>query len=677
MTSIPPHLSHPKYRPDIDGLRGIAVLSVVAFHAFPNWVKGGFTGVDVFFVISGFLISTIIFDNLDKETFSFTEFYARRIKRIFPSLFLVLMASYVFGWFALLPDEYEQLGKHIAGGAGFVSNFLFWNEAGYFDNAAGTKPLLHLWSLGIEEQFYIVWPLLLWLAWKRQFNLLYVTILVAGVSFYLNVKGIKDDASATFYSPQTRFWELLCGSLLAWVTINRKGAYAGVKDKLDRVADDKTRANVISGFGLFLLAYGFWQIDKKFSFPGLWAVVPVLGAVLIITAGQKAFVNRTILSNPLVVWFGLISFPLYLWHWPLLSFARIVLAEAPSRNIRIAVVVLSVALAWATYKFVERPIRLGGHSTPKVITLALLMTFIGYLGYNAFYRHGLSFRVNQEQFRWDDRFYRESQCLNEIGTSKDRLPNTFCLGNITTADILLLGDSHSNALARGLMELLPNRIVNLAGGGCIPFYNVDSGLKGLSPQCPSDDSNFFLKIAETRKNISTLIISFRGPLYLEGSGFGEVEKDHKRYIKSSDTADIGHYADVYEKSMRATFERLVALKKHIVFVLDVPELGFEPKICVDNLPLRLLVGRVKKVCAVAQKDFEDRNIAYRSLVKHVLKDFPSVKVFDASEIFCDGEWCWALQDGEMLYRDNNHLSLQGSRLVAKKLSVLIDQKSSP
>lgn len=159
------HLTHPKYRPDIDGLRAVAVLSVVIFHAFPDLIPGGFIGVDVFFVISGFLISTIIFKSLSTDNFSFTDFYARRIKRIFPALFVVLLVTYGLGWHSLLADEFRQLGKHIAAGAGFVANLVFWSEAGYFDNASETKPLLHLWSLGIEEQFYIVWPLLLWLAW--------------------------------------------------------------------------------------------------------------------------------------------------------------------------------------------------------------------------------------------------------------------------------------------------------------------------------------------------------------------------------------------------------------------------------------------------------------------------------------------------------------------------------
>lgn len=205
-TSQAHHLSHPKYRPDIDGLRAVAVSSVVLFHAFPNLLPGGFIGVDVFFVISGFLISTIIFENLERGTFDFFEFYARRIKRIFPALLLVLASCFVFGWFALLTDEYKQLGKHIASGAGFLSNIILWNESGYFDNSADTKPLLHLWSLGIEEQFYLLWPAIAWAAWKGRVSGLLVAVIIAAASFLLNLKGIASDAVGAFYSPQTRFW---------------------------------------------------------------------------------------------------------------------------------------------------------------------------------------------------------------------------------------------------------------------------------------------------------------------------------------------------------------------------------------------------------------------------------------------------------------------------------------
>lgn len=361
-------LSHPKYRPDIDGLRAIAVLSVVAFHAFPAWIKGGFIGVDVFFVISGFLITTIILESLDKGTFSFSEFYSRRIKRIFPALLLVLCSSLFFGWLVLVPEELNQLGKHSFFGTIFSSNFILWNEVDYFDNAAETKPLLHLWSLGIEEQFYIVWPLLLWFGWKKRFNLLSLTIVVAVISLYLNLIGIKKDSVATFFSPQTRFWELLFGSILAWTVLYGKSAFKNIRLKTDsglnRIfyrdevdSDGKTLKNIISFFGFSLLVYGLWEIDKDFSFPGKWALIPVLGTTFLILAGPQAWINEKILSRRIIVWFGLISFPLYLWHWPILSFARILEGGVPDRSIRIAAVVISILLAWVTVKLIEKPFR--------------------------------------------------------------------------------------------------------------------------------------------------------------------------------------------------------------------------------------------------------------------------------------------------------------------------------
>lgn len=392
MTSPNPHLSHPKYRPDIDGLRAVAVLAVVTFHAFPTWMKGGFIGVDVFFVISGFLISTIIFENLDRETFSFAEFYARRIRRIFPALVLVLFSCLTFGWLVLIPDELNQLGKHIAAGAGFVSNIVLWSEVGYFDNSAESKLLLHLWSLGIEEQFYIVWPFVLWLAWKRKFNLLTLAVLFAIVSFYLNLKGVNKDTVATFYSPQTRFWELLCGSVLAWFMLYKKDILSDCRPRNNAwlaksvyrktvESEEKILTNVISFIGCLLLMYGFGRVTKDVSFPGKWAIIPVLGATLIILAGPKALINRAILSNKVVVWFGLISFPLYLWHWPILSFARIIENDVPSLNIRIVAVLLSTVFAWLTVQFFEKPFRFGSSKVRlKLFALCGAMFALGTTG---------------------------------------------------------------------------------------------------------------------------------------------------------------------------------------------------------------------------------------------------------------------------------------------------------
>ena len=480
------------------------MLSVVCFHAFPIGLKGGFIGVDIFFVISGFLISTIIFENLDKGTFSFSEFYARRINRIFPALILVLISCFAFGWFELLADEYKQLGKHIAAGAGFVSNFVFWNESGYFDNSAETKPLLHLWTLGIEEQFYIVWPLLLWAAWKRKFNLLSLTLVITSLSFALNIKGLHSDAVATFYSPQTRFWELLIGSTLAYVTLYKPNLLATKKQKLNTYlnaiiyapssqSNDNTLRNTQAILGVTLIGIGLLLITKERHFPGTWALLPTLGAVLIISAGSQAWLNRVILSNRILVWFGLISFPLYLWHWPLLSFARIVESETPSSIIRITAVIFSILLAWLTYKFIEKPIRFGKFGNTKTIVLAVLMVVIGSIGYFTYKYDGLGFRfpklLNElTSYKYDYiAEYQLHSCFLDV--EEDHTKFNSCTTNIDSnkKSILIWGDSHAAHLYRGFEASFGNKfnIIQRTASGCPPILDMDVNTKKglIRPKC--------------------------------------------------------------------------------------------------------------------------------------------------------------------------------------------------
>jgi peptidoglycan/LPS O-acetylase OafA/YrhL len=677
MTVKQPNLSHPKYRPDIDGLRAVAVLAVIAFHAFPNWIRGGFIGVDVFFVISGYLISTIIFENLERGTFSFNEFYARRVKRIFPALLLVLIICFAFGWFALLADEYKQLGKHIAAGAGFISNFILWNEAGYFDNSAETKPLLHLWSLGIEEQFYIVWPLLLWFAWKRKFNLLTITIVVALISFILNFTGVKQDIVATFYSPQTRFWELLSGSLLAWFALYKKDALIGIKSKIDvwlsrilysekREGNGKILDNALSFIGLSLLLYGFWRINKELIFPGKWALVPVLGAVLIITAGSKAWVNRKILSNKLAVWFGLISFPLYLWHWPILSFARIVESEVPSRNIRLAAVVLSIVLAWLTYKLVERPLRFGKHNKIKVTALVILMTVVGYVGYNTYERNGLPFRkallnvsVPIERLG-EDNFDLHKLCLDYYGISDNIRYCRVSIYDGKRPHIALVGDSHAAALYSGLSnQLMKNKEGLLLMGGRL-FIDVATYREGN--QFDIDvykggimATNFVAK----QREIDTVIMVSQGAGYI---------KSNSNYYLISDST-IKDRRKIFEIGMRKTLDLMVANKKKIIFVLDNPEANFDPKKCQDYRPL---TTKREFDCSIPRAQFDARQKDYRELVLEVLRDYPAVIVFDQAAYLCDEKSCRFKDDSSVLYGDESHLSVRGSEFMATKLINLLN-----
>ena len=485
--SPPAGLTHPRYRSEIDGLRAIAVLLVVIFHAFPGKLNGGFIGVDIFFVISGFLISSIILENLNNDTFSFTTFYGRRVRRIFPALSIVLIASLAFGWFELLPGEYKQLGKHIAGGASFLSNFILWGESGYFDNPT-TKPLLHLWSLGIEEQFYIVWPLFLFLMFKLRMNLFAVIAVAALCSFFLNIEITANDTAASFYSPQTRFWELLVGSALAYLSLYKMHL-------LPR--PHSVAAQLLSFAGAALIALAAIMIHTEYSFPGWWAVLPTVAAAAIISAGPQVWLNRKLLSNRALVWIGLISFPLYLWHWPLLSFTYIVEGEKPGRMIRIGAVLASVGLAWLTYWLVETRVRNGGYLVAKSLVVCVLMFAVGLAGFAAETFNGFKFRMGKradyydfldnslpelryrnkmnlaERIRSDCDFY-NTQAYYEGHATWLPLPsiNSTCYARNLAYEkaVFIWGDLHAQHLNYGLTQNLPStwQVLQVASSGCGP-----------------------------------------------------------------------------------------------------------------------------------------------------------------------------------------------------------------
>jgi peptidoglycan/LPS O-acetylase OafA/YrhL len=396
----------PPYRPDIDGLRAFAVLAVVGYHFFPAWIKGGFVGVDVFFVISGFLIGGILLDSLRDGTFSLRSFYARRVRRIFPALIVVMAASLAFGWFALLPDDYQNLGKHSAGGAGFIANLLFWKEAGYFDVAAERKPLLHLWSLGVEEQFYIFFPLFLWGLWKKNLRLATFLVLLTWASWRWNLATYKKDPAFDFYLPMTRFWELLTGVLLAlWERRREETApmfyrwrhgekfFVLTRRVFFRDADAAREQggafrSFLSLIGMLLLVLALVKAQTV-KFPGKQALVPVLGAACLIAAGPKAWANRVLFSLKPAVWIGLVSYPLYLWHWPLLAYARIILGEMPDRTLRIGMVLGAILLAALTYWIVERPIRFGKRARGgKTAALCIFLVIFGLSGLMIHYENG-------------------------------------------------------------------------------------------------------------------------------------------------------------------------------------------------------------------------------------------------------------------------------------------------
>ena len=459
-----------KYRPDVDGLRAVAVVSVVLFHAFPGTFPGGYVGVDVFFVISGFLIASVLFDQGITTSFSIKNFYVRRIRRIFPALFLVLSSTLVAGWFLLVPSDLDNLGKHMVGGAGFVSNLVLWSESGYFDTAAELKPLLHLWSLGIEEQFYIVFPLFIAVVRRfRRSRTMSIAICLAGSLAY-SITLTPQNQSAAFYNPLTRIWEILLGVLLA--DVMTKASFGQPNRRIHHAS---------SIFGALLLIGAIVTFDSATLFPGWRALFPTVGTVLLIYAGSEAVVNRYVLNWRLMVGVGLISYPLYLWHWPILVLSRIKNGVDTSTLHRTVLVVLSFGLAYVTYRTVERPFRYRLRAKPAVVALVSLMAVMGASGqlvrafegfpgrYQIQLRELVEFKPNFLDdalfgLCWLDQFDKEDSFSESCLSSKSRGEHW-----------LVWGDSHAARLTPGLRSVLgpTSTVSQLTRSSCPPILDIE------------------------------------------------------------------------------------------------------------------------------------------------------------------------------------------------------------
>jgi peptidoglycan/LPS O-acetylase OafA/YrhL len=453
-----------RYRPDIDGLRAVAVLAVVAYHAFPEAVHGGFVGVDIFFVISGFLITGIIARELGDARFSLATFYARRVRRIFPALIVVLFAVLVMGWLWMLPLAYRQLSSDVFASAVFSANIALMLQSGYFDVEAAKRPLLHLWSLGIEEQFYLAWPLILMFAARLRIGLIPVACVIGLVSFALNVALIGSDPVATFYLPFTRAWELLAGGVLAcgW----------------SRVGQSVLASNLRAGLGAVLIAVAAAILDPHRAFPGWWAVLPVAGSVLVLSA-PAAWGNQRLLAGKTMVWFGLISYPLYLWHWPLLVFFSIIKFKDLTTLERLLVVGLSIALAWATYRFVEIPFRFGRPIPFKVVSLASAMALVAVVGIVVVRNDGFDFRLPTEirdmaQVTTQTAKWRAHECMLDL--SRDTTFADTCADRERRPLLFLWGDSTAGSLMPGLLQAQQTHhfgIAQFTSSSCAAVLNAD------------------------------------------------------------------------------------------------------------------------------------------------------------------------------------------------------------
>lgn len=667
----------PSYRADIDGLRALAILPVLAFHAFPDWISGGFVGVDVFFVISGYLISLIIIHGLAKGSFSFAEFYSNRVIRIFPALALMMLSVLLVGWFSFLPDEFAPLGKHVAASTLFVENFQLWLEAGYFDVESAKKPLMHLWSLAVEEQFYLIFPLLVWQAWRCSIDTKRLLLALAAASFVLNLFLVHySDSTLAFFFPLSRFWELMAGGLIAkWHFFLHSAPETEAATLWHRASASLARRihrhrSGLALTGALLLAIAILSFNEEMLYPGWGATVPVLGATLIILAGQEAWLNKAILSSRPVVYIGKISYPLYLWHWPLLSLPLVITADKLAPLGTCMALALSFILSSLTYHVVEKPFRFGKtRKSSRTALLLGLMLLIGFAGYNIYMRDGLSFRTknileNNAQYDFrkvPDSYAYQNNCAKRFPDFRGG-----CMqARDETPTVALLGDSHSLNLFYGLASLSeqdPNlNVVNLRRDSALFLKNVGTaGRKGKQEKEIAETTAIVeraYEIVADTASIKTVILILRGSNYFD---------PEQKILALSGSPELHDNKQIWQRALQDTLAYLSARGKRIIVLLDWPALSFNPRVC-----LHTTAEGSTTPCAIPRAVHDKDAAEVQRLAADVLAHYPAVTVFDSAQSFCDTDWCHAAMGKDILYSDSHHLSQKGAlHLGARLLPVL-------
>jgi peptidoglycan/LPS O-acetylase OafA/YrhL len=622
---------------------------------FPSALPGGFIGVDIFFVISGYLITSMLLIEAQKHTFSIRNFYARRVRRIFPALALVLLVSLAFAWVMLTPHEYQRLGKHVAGGVGFISNFMFMKEVGYFDPAADTKPLLHLWSLGIEEQFYIFWPLLLWLLVKISWRAGWVFFGLALISFFLNISLIQTNPAFVFYSPLTRSWELILGALFASQSINPNMTIYSIIERYK---------SLISLIGVFLLILSFYFIDDSSAFPGWYALLPTIGTVFLIASGPNAYFNKYLLSNRLFVWVGLISFPLYLWHWPLISFARIIYAELPPLQVRYILIITSVFLAWLTYEFLEKPIR-KFKFTPKLIwSLVLSLVLIGVSGHIINKTKGIPSRhfdlLNADPASLTLGVDR-SRLIKQCGVSDEEVKDFQSCWTEPGGDprFAVMGNSKGEAVFYGLARESDEQSIWMMLGNMIPIISEP-------PQVRDKHSN------KTEVALNVLVNYPKIEVVVLGVALRSIFRVPEVYTQQEMMA-----SPHYQKSLLGLDKTITILEKankQVIFFMDHP--GFpDPKSCIgggmthSELLNKFFQRKINPKCSITYDQYLLNSQRYFDLVSELEKLHPRMYVYDPNPLLCDipNNICQISKNGKFLYSYGDHLSDYANSMIARDL----------
>lgn len=644
-----------KYRPEIDGLRALAVLPVIFFHAGFTLFQGGFVGVDIFFVISGYLITSILITDLDKQEFSIINFYERRARRLLPALFFVLIASIPLAILLLIPIDLKNFGQSLVAVSFFSSNFLFWLEFDYFDSASELKPLIHTWSLAVEEQFYILFPILLLFIWRLGRNAtLAIFFVLFLISLLLAEWASINSPTANFFLLPFRIWELLIGAFLS-ILIKQ---YGFIKSNFLN--------QIISLMGISMIILSIVFFDHETRFPGLVGLFPTLGTGFLILSAVSGTLVFKFLTLRLIILMGLISYSAYLWHQPMLVYARYFFGENLNIFYLFVLCILPFIFAYFTWKYIEQPFRDKVKFTRKnifVFSFLGIILFSG-IGLSMHFTNGLSYRL-PDDLKEKNLFQPNINCsFSNYGLKlflSEEVKN--CLNNSSNS-VFLIGDSHANALSYSLENELSKiglGVINLSSPGCFPIFGTNNPIQSLGPNCTAMKDFIEQRVLNLKRPI---ILSSRWRLWIEGNRYNNGEGGIEWGNPSPASLKSNH---TKENLYLHTKDELTKLGEglKLIIVNQIPEVGIDP-----------IRNKFVNSDRVLEHDYS-QYLSQNDRTNSIFSGIKNASLIRTDKLVCDlnSKRCKTEIDGNLLYMDSHHPSINFSDLIAIEIKkIFTDNK---
>jgi peptidoglycan/LPS O-acetylase OafA/YrhL len=620
------------YKKNIDGLRALSILPVVFYHAGFNLFQGGFVGVDIFFVISGYLIAGIIKYEIDNNIFSLLNFYERRARRLVPPLFLMVLISIPFAFFWMLPDQLNNFSKSLVSISVFLSNFIFWLERGYFEASVELMPFIHTWSLSVEAQYYMVIPFF-FLFLNTNKKLLIIFFIITLMSLLFSQYSSKYYPNANFYLIFSRVWEILLGAQISL-------------SKIDQNKFSKNLSNIISLIGVFLIFYSIYMIDDKTPYPSVYTLLPVFGASFIIIFANPFTIIGKILSNRILVNVGLMSYSIYIWHQPILALSKLRSFNDFDLLTTSFLLAFSFIISWISFKYVEKPFRNKNIINRKsffiiLFSSSILIIFIGLIIY---FNKGFESRISEETRN----IYLAKYDNNpELRKCRGKELKEICKFNLKNDNdlIFLWGDSFVDQLMPMIKEVaLTNNygLMEYSIPGCPPLEKKEYASRNYK-NCPNIDN--VLEYISSNKKISHVLLHSSWQQHIE---------EPKNII-----------------SIKNIIDKILSLNKEIIIVGPIPEMDSNPISKLEKLSFF-----EKKIIDISTpyKDHLIKNKKFNLLIDEIDKN-KNIHYIDPSTVLCDKKKCFANNGMDIFYRDRSHISVNGSKKLKNMLKQILDQNN--